>query len=306
MRQFLACDVGGTFTDVVVFDQATGEVSYAKAPTLPDRPTQGLANAIGKSSASLPDVGAFFHGTTLGINTVLEGKGARTGFITTKGYRDTLEIARMWWPLFQLHYEKPPPLVPRYLCKEVTERLSADGKELQPLVEADVRRVAAELVRDGVEAIAVCLLNAYVQPVHEKRVGEIIRSEHPGVAVTLSHEVSREYREYERASTTVIDAMIKKRMAEYLDELETWFRKQGFHGAFFVTRCDGGVMSAVESKLQPVRTLISGPASGVMGCVQMSRWLNLPNVIGIDMGGTSFEASVVMNSEAVTLSLIHI
>jgi N-methylhydantoinase A len=300
MGQFLACDVGGTFTDVVVLDNTTGEISYAKAPTVPERPARGLANAIAKSPASLPSVEAFFHGTTLGINTVLEGKGAKTGFITTKGFRDTLEIARMWWPLFQLHYQKPQPLVPRYLCREVTERMAADGEELEPLAEDEVRRVVAELRTEGVEAIAVCLLNAYVQPKHEKRVGEIIRSEHPDIAVTLSHEVSREYREYERASTTVIDANIKKRMAEYIDELDRWFSKGGFRGSLFITRCDGGVMSATESRLQPVRTLISGPASGVMGCLQMGRWLQLPNLIGIDMGGTSFEASIIMDGEAVT------
>jgi N-methylhydantoinase A len=300
MGQFVACDVGGTFTDVVVLDNATGQVSYAKAPTVPQRPAQGLMNAVAKALPSLTDVDVFFHGTTLGINTVLEGKGAKTGFITTKGFRDILEIARMRWPAFLLHYEKPKPLVPRYLCREVTERMSADGDELEPIIEDEVRRVVAELLTEGAEAIAVCFLHAYAHPQHEKRVGEIIESEHPGIAVALSHEVSREYREYERASTTIIDATINKRMAVYIDELDGWLSNAGCRGSLFVTRCDGGVMSAGEAKLQPVRTLISGPASGVMGCVQMSRWLELPNVIGIDMGGTSFEASIIMDGEAVT------
>jgi N-methylhydantoinase A len=300
MAQFLACDVGGTFTDVVVLDNSTGEVSFAKAPTMPAQPAKGLANAIAKSRASLPSVEAFFHGTTLGINTVLEGKGAKTGFITTKGFRDIFEIARMWWPLYQLHYDKPPALVPRFLCKEITERVDATGLEVEPLAEDEIRRAATELVNEGVEAIAVCLINAYAQPEHEKRVGEIIRSAFRNVAVTLSHEVSREYREYERASTTVFDAMIRKRMAEYLDELDRSLGKGGFRGGLLVTRCDGGVMSAAEAKLQPVRTLLSGPASGVMGCVQMSRWHRIPNLIGIDMGGTSFEASITLNGEAVT------
>jgi N-methylhydantoinase A len=306
MGKFLACDVGGTFTDVVVLDNTTGNISYAKAPTVPGRPAQGLRNAIAKALSSLADVEAFFHGTTLGINTVLEGKGATTGFIATKGFRDILEIARMRWPAFLMHYDKPKPLVPRYLCRDVTERMAADGQELEPLAEEEVRRVAAELVSEGVEAIAVCLLNAYAHPQHEKRLGEIIRSAHPDIAIALSHEVSREYREYERASTTIIDATIKKRMANYIDDLDSWLRKGGFNGSLLVTRCDGGVMSAAESKLQPVRTLISGPASGVMGCVQMSRWLQLPNVIGIDMGGTSFEASIIIDGEAVTSPQTHL
>ena len=199
-----------------------------------------------------------------------------------------------------MSYAKPEPLVPRYLCKEVGERITVDGDELQPVDENEVRRVVAELMEEGVEAIAVCLLNAYAYPHHETRIGEVIRSEFPEVAVTLSHEVSREYREYERAVTTVIDAMIRKRMAEYINELDSWLRGAEFTGGLFITRCDGGAMSAEAAQRRPVRTLISGPASGVMGCVQMSRWLELSNVIGIDMGGTSFEASIIKDGEAVT------
>ena len=300
MGQVAACDVGGTFTDLVVLDDTTGKVSFAKAPTVPERPADGLRNAIIKSSLSVRDAEAFLHGTTLGINTVLERKGAKPGLLTTKGFRDILEIARMRWPKFLMHYDKPAPLVPRYLCKEVTERLTADGKEIQPVDKAEVRRIVGELVSEGVEAIAVCLLNAYAHPQHETQVGEVIRSEFPEIAVTLSHEVSREYREYERAVTTVIDATIKKRMAEYIDELDAWLRGEEFKGGLFISRCDGGVMSAEAAQRRPVRTLISGPASGVMGCVQMSRWLDLPNLIGIDMGGTSFEASVITGGEAVT------
>jgi N-methylhydantoinase A len=300
LGQVAACDVGGTFTDLVVLDETTGTVAFAKAPTVPERPAEGLRNVISKSDLSVPATTAFLHGTTLGINTVLEKKGARPGLIATKGYRDVLEIARMWWPTFAMHYEKPAPLIPRYLCKEVTERLTADGEELQPVDDDEVRRAVADLIDEGVEAIAVCLLNAYAHPQHETHVGQIIRSEFPNVAVTLSHEVSREYREYERAVTTVIDATIRKRMADYIDELDGWLGQEGFDGGLFITRCDGGVMSAESAQRRPVRTLISGPASGVMGCVQMSRWLDLPNVIGIDMGGTSFEASIITDGEAVT------
>lgn len=300
MGQLAACDVGGTFTDLVVLDDTTGSVSFAKSPTVPERPADGVRNAIAKSSLSVSEAAAFLHGTTLGINTVLEGKGAKPGLLTTKGFRDILEIARMRWPKFLMHYAKPAALVPRYLCKEVTERLTAGGEELQPVDDDEVRRVVTELVSEGVEAIAVCLLHAYAHPQHETQVGEIIGAEFPDIAVTLSHEASREYREYERAVTTVIDATIKKRMSEYIDELDGWLRQENFAGGLFISRCDGGVMSAEAAQRRPVRTLISGPASGVMGCVQMSRWLELPNVIGIDMGGTSFEASVITGGEAVT------
>ena len=297
MTQLFAVDVGGTFTDIVVLDGATGEVSFAKAPTTPREPSEGVLATIAKSSLDLPGATTFFHGTTLGINTMLEHKGATTGVITTRGFRDILEIARMGWPMYQLHWDQPRPLVPRYLRREVTERMRADGIELAPLDEDELRREAAFLVEQGVESIAVCFLHSYAYPEHEQRAGEILAAEFPGIAVTLSHQVTQEYREYERTATTVGDAAIKPRMARYVDELEHSLAREQFDGAFLLTRCDGGVMSAAEAKERPIRTLISGPASGVMGGVALSRWIGVPNLICADMGGTSFDSALIIDHE---------
>ena len=294
VTQLFAVDVGGTFTDLVVLDGATGDVSFAKAPTTPREPTEGVLASIAKSSLDLPGATTFFHGTTLGINTMLEHKGATTGVITTRGFRDILEIARMGWPMYQLHWDQPRPLVPRYLRREVTERMRADGVELAPLDEDELRREAAFLAEHGVESIAVCFLHSYAYPEHEQRAGEILASELPGIAVTLSHQVTQEYREYERTATTVGDATIKPRMARYVDELEQSLARERFDGAFLLTRSDGGVMSAAEAKERPIRTLISGPASGVMGGVALSRWIGVPNLICADMGGTSFDSALII------------
>ncbi|MGI9658335.1 MAG: hydantoinase/oxoprolinase family protein [Gaiellaceae bacterium] len=306
MSQLFAVDVGGTFTDLVVLDGDSGDVAFAKAPTTPAQPSEGVFNAIAKSDLSLPEAETFFHGTTLGINTMLEHKGARTGLITTRGFRDVLEIARMLWPMYQLHWDQPEPLVARHLRKEVTERIKADGTILAELNEDDVRAAADELVEDGIESIAVCYLHAYAFPEHEVQTGKIIASEHPDIAVTLSHQVTREYREYERTSTTVSDAVIKPRMASYIDSLETALGEQSFDGGFLITRCDGGVMSAAEAKERCIRTLISGPASGAMGVVALGRWLDVPNLIGTDMGGTSFDACLIVDGKPMLSSMTKV
>jgi N-methylhydantoinase A len=295
MAQLFSVDVGGTFTDLVVLDVGSGRVSFTKASTTPDNPAEGVLTAISRSELSLPAATTFFHGTTLGINTMLEHKGARTGLITTKGFRDVLEIARMKWPMYQLHWDQPQPLVPRYLRREVTERVTADGRVLQPLDEGEVSLVVADLVAEGVEAIAVCFLHSYAFYEHEVRVGEIITAEHPHLSVTLSHRVTNEYREYERTATTVSDAAIKPRLTSYIDRLAQALRSERYSGSFLVTRCDGGVMGADEAKERPIRTLLSGPASGVMGVAAMSHALGIGKMIGIDMGGTSFDASLVLD-----------
>ena len=296
MTERFAVDVGGTFTDIVVLE-AGGGVRHAKTSTTPEDPAEGVLRAIHKAGVSLADADFFFHGTTLGINTVLERTGARTGLITTKGFRDELEIARLNWPMYQLHWDQPPPLVPRYLRCGVTERLRADGSVVEPLSESEVREAVERLVRNGVESIAVCFIHAYAFPQHEQRAGQIIATEYPEVEFTLSHLITQEYREYERTSTTVIDAMVKPRMSGYIDGLAARLTHDGFDGEFLVARCDGGVMSASEVAERSVRTLISGPASGVMGAAELGRRLGLAEVIAVDMGGTSFDAALVAGGE---------
>ena len=299
--ELLAVDVGGTFTDLVRFDPDAGTVSFAKTLTTAE-PEEGVFAAVDRAGAELASSSGFFHGTTLGINALLQRKGATTGLITTRGFRDVLEIARMLWPPYQLHWEKPEPLVPRHLRCEVTERASAQGEVLVPLDEDDVRAAASWLATAGVETIAVCFLHAYRFPAHELRAGEIIRRHLPDMVVTLSHEVSREYLEYERTVTTVIDASIRPLISSYVDKLDRGLREQGFSGALLMTRSDGGVMSADEAKSHCVRTLVSGPASGVMGAAEIGRWLELPNLIAADMGGTSFDASLIRDNEPVIVT----
>jgi N-methylhydantoinase A len=297
----LAVDVGGTFTDLVVFDTDAGVARYAKTLTTPE-PEEGVLEVVSRGRADLKSSEVFFHGTTLGINAVLQRKGALTGLITTRGFRDVLEIARMLWPPYRLHWDKPPPIVPRYLRLEATERASAQGEVLVPLDEDDVRAAAEYLVAQGVESIAVCFLHAYRFPDHELRARELLAEVAPDVAVTLSHEVSREYLEYERTVTTAIDAGIRPLISTYVDKLQRGLEGDGFGGALLLTRSDGGVMSADEAKQHCVRTLVSGPASGVMGAAELGRWLGLPNLIAADMGGTSFDAALVRDYEPVLVS----
>jgi N-methylhydantoinase A len=301
MEDLLAVDVGGTFTDLVVLDSDTGDTRFAKTLTTV-QPEEGVLEVVSRGSGALESSQVFFHGTTLGINSVLQGKGALTGLITTRGFRDVLEIARMLWPPYQLHWDKPAPIVPRYLRTEATERVSAQGEVLLPLDERDVRAAGAYLVEQGVEAVAVCFLHAYRFPDHELRVREILAEVAPEVAVTLSHEVSREYLEYERTVTTAIDASIRPLISTYVDSLQRGLRQEGFGGSLLLTRSDGGVMSADEAKRHCVRTLVSGPASGVMGAAELGRWLGLPNLIAADMGGTSFDAALVRDHEPVLVS----
>ena len=306
MAEIFAIDVGGTFTDIVVLDEESGEVSYAKAQTTPSEPSDGVFNAIDKASVDIAEAQRFFHGTTLGINTVLERKGAATGLITTKGFRDELEIARLAWPMYRLHWSRPAPLVPRHLRLEVAERIYADGEVLEPLDEQGTREALERLIERGAESIAVCFLHAYAFPAHEQRVGEIIASEYPEVDYTLSHLVTTEYREYERTATTVVDAMVKPRLARYVSKLETRLAERHFAAPLLITRCDGGVMSAAEVPQRSVRTLISGPASGIMGTATLGRWLEEDNLLATDMGGTSFDAALVIDREPILQSLSHV
>jgi len=299
VSEIFAIDVGGTFTDIVVLDTATGETRLEKTPTVPSAPAEGVVAAIRKGCVGVADSPAFFHGTTIGLNALLERKGSLVGLITTEGFRDVLEIGRMNWPMYRLHWRKPDPLVPRYLRREVTERVGADGTVLEPLAEDDVIRVVGELVAEGVEAVAVCLLHSYAYPEHERRVGELIASSWPELPVTLSHAIAREYREYERTSTAVADAMIRPRVAAYVERLEGGVRAEGFRGNLFITRCDGGVMGAEEARRRSIRTLLSGPASGVMGVAALGKWIGVENLIAVDMGGTSFDAALVVDGEPI-------
>lgn len=302
MSLVIGVDVGGTFTDIVVLETSTGVVRLAKSPTTPANPAEGVINAIRKAGVDLRDVSAFFHGTTLGINTVLQDNGARTGLLTTQGFRDAIELRGLVWPPYRLHWEQPPPLVRRSWRMEVRERMLAGGEVLVPLDEEDVLAAARALVDEGVEAIAVCYLHAYRNPTHEIRTREIVEQAFPAISLSLSHEISREYREYERSVTTIIDAQIRRRMVDYFNLLEEHLTLSGDSAKLLITRSDGGVMSVAEAKSRTIRTLVSGPASGIMGAAHLGRQLGLDRIVAIDMGGTSFDAALIVDNEPVLRS----
>lgn len=296
MSSYVAVDIGGTFTDLIAFDPERG-VTLSKVSTTPADPTEGVRRALSKAGIELAAVDCLFHGTTLGVNTLLEGEGAPTGLITTAGFRDVLEIGRMNWPMYHLHWEKPRPLIPRRLRFEVTERIGADGSILKPLSRDDVLDAGRALRDAGIGSVAVSLINAYAYPQHEEQIAVTLGEEFPELVVTLSHRLTREFREYERTATTAVDAIIRPRMSRYLNALDESLRADGLTGALLITRSDGGVMDVEEARRACVKTLLSGPASGVMGAAALGAALHLPRVIAADMGGTSFDAALIIDGE---------
>lgn len=295
----LAIDVGGTFTDLVSLS-SSGALIFDKVPTTPSAPTEGVLNAFAKSGASMGDISMFTHGTTLGLNALLTRGGARTAVIGTKGFRDVYLLGRTDRRTnYDITYRKPPGLVKRYDTFEVSERCLFDGTVHVAFDEEDARGVAQSIAAGGYESVAVAFLHSYVNPDHELAMRRILAEEAPEVAVTLSHELSREYREYERTSTAVLDAYIKPIVREYLETLAEELNRDGFEGQFLMTRSGGGAMTAQVSREQPVSLILSGPAGGVIGAAALSENFGQPNLITIDMGGTSLDASLVLDGEPV-------
>ncbi len=299
-RYRLGIDIGGTFTDATLIDEISGEIRIGKVPTTPRDHAEGFLEAARRllEQAGVPaeQVRLVVHGTTVATNAIIEGKVAPTGLITTAGFRDLLEIAHQVRPnVYDPLFEKPRPLLPRQWCFGVPERLDAQGNVLQPLDEEAVRCVAEQLGQAKVEAVAVCLLHSYVNAVHEKRIGAILHDALPGVAVSLSAEVAPEFREYLRASTTVINACIRPVVARYLRNIESRLREVRLPEDFLVMQSSGGVATAREMRDRPVFMVESGPAAGVMAAVHLSQALDCPNVIAFDMGGTTAKAGLVLD-----------
>ena len=293
-------DIGGTFTDATLIDEATGAVFVSKSATTPRNLTLGFknaANAVMRRASVMPDdIRYLVHATTVATNSIIEGRVAATAFITTSGFRDLLEIARQVRPtLYDLMFEKPRPLVPRHMCYEVTERLDASGEVLVPLDEEEIRRVAARIKEQGVGAIAVCFLHSYLNPVHEARAGEILAAELPGVRVSLSSHVAPEIREYVRASTTVINAIIQPTVSKYLRELEEELRSMGVPGELLVMQSSGGVFTFPAARQKPVFMVESGPAAGVIAANYVGNNLGYRDIISFDMGGTTAKAGLIQN-----------
>jgi N-methylhydantoinase A len=302
-------DVGGTFTDLIFYNDETGEIRAAKAPTVAGAQEKGIAAVVadGVPPDMLPHSEYFLHGTTVGLNALLERRGAKVGLITTAGFRDVLELRRGdWEDPYNLFWKPADPLVPRHLRLEVAERVTTSGEVLTPLDEDDVVAAAATFIDEGVEAVAVLFLNAYVNPDHERRVSELLRKHGFEGAISLSHEVSGEHREYERTSTTVIDAYIRPIMGSYLQRLDAGLREMGFDGHKLVTRSGGGALTFSQAEVRPFETILSGPVAGAEGAAALARALNLSTVITADVGGTSFDTTLITDGRPPILHEGHI
>lgn len=290
----LAVDIGGTFTDVTAFDETTGAVFLGKAPSTPANFGDGILDAVGKAGTHLAETSAIVHGSTVVINALLERKGARTALVTTKGFRDVYEIGRINRPeSFNLFFRKHRPLVPRQLVFEIAERMLADGTEEVPLDEYAARSLAQHLRDLGVESVAVVFLHSYRTPEHEARMRDILREEVPGAFITASHELSREYREYERTSTAAANAFVGPMVTRYLASLEERLGGRSFRGNLMVMQSSGGLMDVQTARGQCVQMMESGPAGGVVGATAICEALGVDNAICFDMGGTTAKACVV-------------
>ena len=298
MSSRLAIDIGGTFTDATLIDEETGAVSIAKVLSTPADPSLGFMAAaeriLAESDVAAADVHFVVHATTVATNAIIEGTIARGGFVTTEGFRDLLEIQRQTRPtLYDTRFEKTPPLVPRDRAFGVRERLGPGGEVLTPLDEPSVRDVAAALRDARVESVAVCLLHSYVDPAHERRVGEILAEELPGVPISLSSDVAPEFREYLRASTTVINAAIRPVVARYLENIERRLADAGVSAELLVMQSSGGVFGAGAAARKPVFMVESGPAAGVIASANLGSVIGTDDVISFDMGGTTAKVGLI-------------
>jgi N-methylhydantoinase A len=286
-------DVGGTFTDLVIYDARTSEVQTAKVLTTPRDIPAGIFQSFDQISAKLSEAQYVKHGTTTAINTALERSGAKTALITTKGFRDILELGRGNRPdSFNLFYQRLPPLVPRDLRFEISARMDGQGNEISPVLPEELDEIMHKLAQQGVEAIAVCLLHAYRNPEHERAVGTYLRARSSNF-VSLSHELSREWREHERTSTAVANAYVGPRMERYLDSLQNRLTDAGLAGTLLLMESNGGVMTGELAAQHPVYLLESGPVAGAVAAAALTRKLGYDNAISFDMGGTTAKCTLI-------------
>jgi N-methylhydantoinase A len=291
----VASDIGGTFTDLAYLDELTGEVGTTKVATTPGNFAEGVVETLRKAELDVPGTNFFVHGSTIIINALTERKGVKTGLITTKGFRDVLEITRANRPdIYNLYYTKPKPFVPRYLRQEVEERVSYKGEELIALNLGDVRTAVEKLKAEGVEAIAVCFLHSYANPGHEIECGEVISQIAPDIPLTLSHQITQEWREYERTSTAVLNSYVHPIAQAYLDNLEGDLTGMGVDShALHVMQSNGGSATFEAAKAAPINLVESGPVAGVIGAAYIGELIGEPNIISLDIGGTTAKTSLV-------------
>jgi N-methylhydantoinase A len=303
----IAVDIGGTFTDLHVFDARTNQVHGWKIATTPADPSlglmQGLREASDRFDFALADVGLLMHGTTVATNAVLERKLARGLLVTTEGFEDVLEIKRhVRRDIYGLQPEPPPTLIPRDRRLGIRERLRADGSVEIPLDERALPRLLDQIDAHKAETVAICLLHSYVNPIHERRLGELIRAERPALPVSLSSEISPEIREFERCSTVVLNALLVPVVKAYLDRLESLLGIDGFQPRVLLVQSNGGVCSLATAAAEPARLLLSGPSGGALAAARLAEILSKPNLVAADMGGTSFDISVLQKGRVTVVS----
>ncbi|MDP3550189.1 MAG: hydantoinase/oxoprolinase family protein [Novosphingobium sp.] len=301
----LGVDVGGTFTDLLLFDTASSAFWRHKTPSTPHDSSEGILNGVtaicAKAGIGAGDIDYFLHGTTVATNAVLEGKGARVGLVATEGYRHVMQIARSFVPgglAGWIVWPKPQPLAAMEDTVTIKGRMSADGAEIRPIDDADIRSQLGLLKANGVEALTVSLINAYTNGAHEKRVGELAAEILPGLPVSLSHEVLPEMQEYERTLTTVANAAVRPIVSKYVSNLRSRLADAGMNGKLSLLRSDGGLMSAQKAEEHPVNILMSGPAGGVTGAIWVGRNAGIRNILTLDVGGTSTDVALIENLEA--------
>ena len=312
MALTVAVDIGGTFTDFLGYDDATGRLLSAKSSSTPGDLARGILDCLEKIRLPASEIATFVHGSTVAINTVIERKGASTALVVTRGTRDVYKIGRGNRPeAYNIWFKRPEPLVPRHLTFEVDERMGPDGAVRVPFdheqaLDVAKRVASAGLVGAGVDAVAVCFLHSWSNPDHEKQMGQLLEQITPGAYITLSHEILREYGEYERMSTSVLNAYIGPTVRAYLDGLERMLGGHGFGGSLLIMQSNGGVMAPSTAKLLPVAMLESGPVGGFIAAARVACSLGYRSVIGFDMGGTTAKTNLIRDGEPTMSHGYHI
>jgi N-methylhydantoinase A len=310
-RYRLGCDIGGTFTDFVLVNDDTGEIIINKCLTTPADPSQGVEEGIRGLLEKVPDfvplLDEIVHGTTLVINAIIERKGAKTALITTRGFRDVLELGReLRYDAYDIFAQYPEPLVPRPLRREVNERITTDGRIIRPLDKQEVRDVIRSLVEEKVESLAVCLINSFENPVHEIQVKELAGEEAPDLWTSISYEVLPQIREYERTSTTVANAYVKPITSRYLSLLEERLERLGFRGRLFIMLSSGGITTVRTAREFPVRIIESGPTAAVIAGQYYGRMFRIDDIFCFDMGGTTAKSCLIQKGKAGLVSTFEV
>ena len=293
----VATDIGGTFTDLVAIDDC-GNLLFEKAHTTPPNFEQGVMDVIKKSGIEPRSIVEFFHGTTTIINALTERKGAKTALLTTKGFRDVLELARGNRPdLFNMVFEKPVPFIPRYLRREVEERVAYDGKVITPLNRKNIQKAVEYFKKERVESIAVCYINLYANEFHERETVEYVKKLWPDVFVCPSVDIIKEWREYERTSTVALNAYVMPVASSYINNLNFRWSEAGVKGSRYIMQSNGGTTTFEQAKSTPVNVVESGPVAGVFGASILGKMIGEPNIIAFDVGGTTAKCSLIDNGE---------